>query len=79
MYMCLPLCVHVSTDDYTAMPEVLTFNSGSLSQNVMITALADTVSGEGDEVFFLSLTGDDAVLPMVITADVTIMDASKLV
>ena len=60
------------------MPEVLTFNSSSLAQNVMIIALPDTVSGEGDEVFSLSLIGDDpAVMLMVSTANVTITDASK--
>ena len=77
MYMCLP---HISTDDYTAVSEVLTFNSGSLSQNVMITALADTVSGEGNEFYSLSLSGDDpAVILNVSIANVTITDASKLV
>ena len=76
----LPLCVHISTDDYIAVLEVLTFNSSSLSHNVMVIALADTVSGEGDELFSLSLTGDDpAVMLMMSTANVTIIDASKLV
>ena len=81
MYICQYTTLYpCSTDDYTAVSEVLIFNSDSdsLSQNVMVMALPDTVSGEGDEVFFLSLTGyDPAVLPMVFTANVTITDASK--
>ena len=71
--------VHISTADYTAVSEVLTFNNGSLSQNVMVTALPDRVADEGDEVFSLSLTGDVAVQFSVSSATVTITDASECI
>ena len=74
----VPLCAYISTADFMVAPLALIFNSGTRSQNVMVTALHDTVS-EGDEEFSLSLTGDDdAVQLNVSTATVTITDASKL-
>ena len=85
MHSCVYVFTNTSpcpTDDYDEVSQDLTFNSysGSLSQNVIVFALPDTVSGEGDEVFFLSLTEDDpAVMLMMSTANVTIIDASKLV
>ena len=79
VFFSIPQYVHISTDDYTAVSEVLIFNSGSLSRNVTVRALPDTVSGEGDEFFSLSLTeDDDAVILMMSTASVNITDASKL-
>ena len=79
VHVCLPLHAHISTDDYDELSEVLTFNSGSLSQNVMVTTLPDRVADEGDEVFSLSLTGDVAVQFSVFSATVTITDASECV
>ena len=80
MLLSVPLCAHISTVDFMVAPLALTFNSGTPSQNVMVTALHDTVSGEGDEDFSLSLTGDDTAVQLnVSTATVNITDASKLV
>ena len=75
----VPLCAHISTADFVVAPLALTFDSGTPSQNVVVTALHDTVS-EGDEDFSLSLTeDDDAVQFSVATATVNISDASELV
>ena len=74
----VPLCAHISTADFMVAPLALTFDSDTRSQDVVVTALHDTVS-EGDEDFSLSLTGDTAVLFSVSTATVTITDASELV
>ena len=60
-------------------PQALTFNSDTTSQDVVVTALHDTVSDEGDEDFSLFLTGDTAVEFSIFTATVNITDASKLV
>ena len=74
------LHAHISADDYTAVSEILTFNNGSLSQNVMVTALPDRVADEGDEVFTLSLTEDDVAVQLsVSSATVTITDASECI
>ena len=77
MLFSVPLCAHISTVDFMVAPLALIFNSGTPSQDVMVTALRDTVS-EGDEDFSLSLTGDTAVQFSISTATVTITDASKL-
>ena len=78
MLFSVPLCAHISTADFVVAPPALTFNSGTPSQDVMVTALPDTMS-EGDEDFSLSLTeDDDAVQLSMATATVTITDASKL-
>ena len=74
----VPLCSHISTADFMVAPLALTFDSGTPSQDVVVTALPDTVSEE-DEDFSLSLTGDTAVQLNVSTATVTITDASELV
>ena len=74
----VPLCAYISTADFMVAPVILTFYSGIPSHDVVVTALHDTVSGEGDEDFSLSLTGDIAVQFSVSTATVTITDASKL-
>ena len=71
--------VCLSTADYVAVAVYLTFNSGSLSHDVMVTALHDRVLGEDAEEFSLSLTGDPAVQFSVSTAIVTITDASACV
>ena len=71
---------HISTADFMVAPLALTFNSDTLSRDVVVTALPDTVSGEGFEDFSLSLTEDDtAVRFSVSTATVNFTDASKLV
>ena len=73
----VPLCAHISTADFMVAPLVLTFDSDTPLQEVMVTALPDTVS-EGDEDFSLSLTGDTAVQFTISTATVNITDASKM-
>ena len=73
----VPLCAHISTADFMVAPPALTFNSGTRSQNVMVTALPDTVS-EGDEDFSLSLTEDDTAVEFsIFTATVDIIDTSE--
>ena len=69
---------NTTSDDYTVTPDQLTFTSTDLTAELTITAILDTVTGEGVETFTISLTNDDSDIQFTLSsADVTIADASE--
>ena len=79
--LAIPVMVTVedaTSDDYTVAPDQLTFSSTDLTAELTITAILDTVMGEGVETFTISLTNDDSAIQFTpSSADVTIADASE--